>query len=469
MKERFLYQLFRSESGALWCYDAASNRLMRFKGLKGARLNEPDLVRRLIRGDYILPIPDDGRARFRTDISGYRRMRDGLCGRLTLEVTQACNLRCSYCIYSGKFPGWREHGRGHMSREVAERAIDSFCRLSRRRAQAAVCFYGGEALLYPDMLRSLVEAARERSRGEVYFHIGTNGTLLNDEIMDWLAITENVYLDVTYNGSLHDRYRTFLDGKPSRHRVEENLVRFQARYPQVVAKRVNYICNGGTWRELETLRDDYQERGIVPSIVTSIEFPADDPLFPPADEEDEQAFRRLKRRYLESDDPFLAVLFDAPMLRIHNRMNQLLDEEIVLEGACLPGLTSLFVTQQGDYRLCEKCAGPEFGNVFTGIDWDRIEAMMRGYADVLSRRCADCWARRLCTVCFRDVPKGCQGPVDATCRAMRRQVRDDLALYASIIEEAPARLEQFDQAVAASIDVLDAPPPDYPMEERLIR
>ena len=36
-------------------------------------------------------------------------------GHLVLEVTQQCNLRCAYCVFSGHYEAHRRHNNSHMS------------------------------------------------------------------------------------------------------------------------------------------------------------------------------------------------------------------------------------------------------------------------------------------------------------------------------------------------------------------
>ena len=46
--------------------------------------------------------------------------------QLILQVTQECNLRCKYCVYSGEYKGFRKHSNHRMSFETAKKAIDFF-------------------------------------------------------------------------------------------------------------------------------------------------------------------------------------------------------------------------------------------------------------------------------------------------------------------------------------------------------
>lgn len=65
---------------------------------------------------------------------------------LTLQVTQNCNLRCSYCVYSGNYKN-RTHSNLRMSFDVAKKAIDYLFEHSINLEKVSIGFYGGEPLL----------------------------------------------------------------------------------------------------------------------------------------------------------------------------------------------------------------------------------------------------------------------------------------------------------------------------------
>ena len=462
MMDRYLYQVFESRSATCWSYDAFSNRMVRLKGLNG--LSRPDglnvsdydcdffsrqLETYLANHNFIQPFPDKVKTVHRVGEEEYLKLLDGSCGRLTLELTQACNLRCLYCVYSGKFPEHRTHSDQHMAGETARKAIELFAQLSRRREAVSLCFYGGEALLCFEKIRELTAYARQCCHGRVFVQIASNGTLWEDSLFQWIADTPDVYLDVTLNGYGHDRYRRYMDGSPTLEDILRNVRRFQILFPDMAEERLNFICNAYTGQEVEELRQFYHEIGTVPALITGIQAPDRDPLFPVRNEENAEAFRRLRERYLESEDPFLCALFEPALLRIHHRSPAKAGGVMPLEGVCLPLLTNLYVSADGNIYLCEKTEHPSLGNVFTGVDRRSAAALMRDYAEALEGRCGNCWARRLCTVCYQDRRPGDAGPTEEACRNMRERLREDLMLYASVCEETPERLERFDHVEKA--------------------
>lgn len=445
----YLYHLFRSENGIPWSYDTVSNRMVRLAGLP---MGSPGVETYLIRHGFIQPCsPPPGQVIFRASEEEYLRLLDGMCGGLTLELTQACNLRCSYCVYSGKFPGRRTHSTIHMAEEISLQAVEMFKKYSRQRSTVSLNFYGGEALLRFEQLRMLTALAREKlSPRRVVVHIGTNGTLLNDEICRWLNETQDVYLDVTLNGESHDRYRRYVDGRPTKKDILNHTAYLRRHYP-TAAERVNFICNAYSSLEMEALCDFYDAMGIAPALITDIEPPPGDQGFPSAGDEDLKAEAKLRRQYLETDSPFLCALYEPGLLRIHHRSAAHLDGVVRLEGTCLPFLSNLFVSAQGNLGLCEKASAPPLGDVWSGIDLEAVAAMMRAYASALGGRCGNCWAQRLCSVCYRNVHAGEGGPSQAVCRSMRESVAADLALYAGVCESAPDRLARFDLAEPAVV------------------
>ena len=60
---------------------------------------------------------------------------------LVLELTQQCNFRCEYCVYSGHYKYERKHQNIRMSKEI----VDKYFRTEKDPDY--VSLYGGEPLL----------------------------------------------------------------------------------------------------------------------------------------------------------------------------------------------------------------------------------------------------------------------------------------------------------------------------------
>ena len=103
--------------------------------------------------------------------------------QLILGITEDCNLRCKYCIFSGNYEYMRHHSPKKMTLECAKKAIDYFMQIvsdSKEYTpdqQPIISFYGGEVLLEYEMIKEIVKYVRTLDT-KVIFAFTTNGTLL---------------------------------------------------------------------------------------------------------------------------------------------------------------------------------------------------------------------------------------------------------------------------------------------------
>ncbi|HZS47252.1 MAG TPA: radical SAM protein [Blastocatellia bacterium] len=98
---------------------------------------------------------------------------------LTLIVTDACNLKCTYCF--------QQRSPKRMSRETAERAID--LHFQHTDETLGISFFGGEPLLELDLMKHAVRYAREKARRRhkrLRFSMTTNGMLVDRPTFSWL-------------------------------------------------------------------------------------------------------------------------------------------------------------------------------------------------------------------------------------------------------------------------------------------
>ena len=154
------------------------------------------------------------------------RKSDGL-DALVLNVTERCNLACSYCLFSGSYENERSETSVKMKPETAKRAIDGFVPLSKQTT--SIGFYGGEPLSNFDLVREVV-----RYMAVVYpektpvFMMTSNFCNVSDRVIEEL-IKNGVYLTVSLDGpkEIHDKNRKFKDGRPTWDKIMENLARVE--------------------------------------------------------------------------------------------------------------------------------------------------------------------------------------------------------------------------------------------------
>jgi uncharacterized protein len=146
---------------------------------------------------------------------------------LTLHLTTACNMSCSYC-YAPPQPG------PGMSLQVAEQAMDLALRVGDG-APVALAFFGGEPLLQLPVIREIVavaQARQARGEGRFQFKLTTNGLAMDEPFLDW-AEQQHLKVAVSVDGcaTAHDAHRRLSGGGPSFHRILPRLEALLARRP----------------------------------------------------------------------------------------------------------------------------------------------------------------------------------------------------------------------------------------------
>lgn len=228
-----LGHLFTSWSGSHYLYHSATNRLF--------RIGDRDRGQLQTNGSHILikgqldPAPSiralreaglagDDRPAGMSPITCERSFRNRASNELdlfVLELTQRCNLRCKYCVYSGGFGNRRSHGRTDMELDLALRALKYGFERCKDAPRLGIGFYGGEPFLRFDLMKEVIQTARELAEDrDVSFNVTTNGTLMGPEVCDY-CIQGRLAVTLSLDGpqEIHDCFRNDAAGKGSFDRV----------------------------------------------------------------------------------------------------------------------------------------------------------------------------------------------------------------------------------------------------------
>lgn len=148
---------------------------------------------------------------------------------VTLFMTTACNLRCTYCYASaGDTP------QKSMPLETAKRGIRFVARnaqaLGRREIEIAY-HGGGEPTTHWSVMRDSLAYARALGRElslRVYASTASNG-VLSDRQVDWIVEhLDGVSLSFDGLPEAHDKHRLTVSGQGSSHLVMKTMERFDA-------------------------------------------------------------------------------------------------------------------------------------------------------------------------------------------------------------------------------------------------
>ena len=115
---------------------------------------------------------------------------------LTLTVTEDCNFRCSYCYQSKR--------KKYLDLSPIKNAIEFFFPFLNE--ECYIHFYGGEPLLAFDQIREAVDYIQiinKENNKRVRYTISTNGSLLNEEILNFLSCNKFFVL-LSFDGFAQD-------------------------------------------------------------------------------------------------------------------------------------------------------------------------------------------------------------------------------------------------------------------------
>ncbi len=378
---------------------------------------------------------------------------------LVLNVTNKCNLSCTYCYEYGEDrltegSGSKGAGKPKMDDDTARQSIDFLLRSSGDRPQVSITFFGGETLLNFPAIRAAVEYAEAKAatvRKRVHYSLTTNATLLTDEVIDFLT-QHRFGITVSIDGGKEeqDRHRTFQKGVGSfaviEPRIRALLARNKERKGRSIGARVTLTAGAApvpeTYRYL-TKELGFDEVGFAPVTAgLGREYALG-----------EKGYEKLLREFGElAEDYVAAALRDEPhgfanlgdLLReLHQGVNK--------AHPCGAGLGLVGVSTEGDVNLCHRFVeskSHQIGTIADGIDETARAAFLQQAHVDQKTDCTQCFARPLCAGgCYHEahVRYG-----DATvanlhyCEWIRGFVDLGLRVYGRILPQNPKYFARFE-------------------------
>lgn len=414
--------IFRTP-GEYYCYDVNRSTLIKinedlFEDIKNEKYGENEHYKKLLNSGYLCP-KDDSEITIEHPVSSYvEEYLESNVQQLILQVTQNCNLRCKYCVYSGSYRN-RTHTNKRMSFQMAVRAIDFFADHSKMTSVANISFYGGEPLLEFQLIKDLVEYCDKKLAGkEIKYNITTNATLLTSEIAKFLS-DNNFALNISLDGpkSVQDNSRVFADGdRGTFDTVIRNVEMIEKEYPQyiesvsfnaVIDKRNDFTCSSNFFTY------EFLKNAVVTSTGVSDRDSNDDVTL-------QDAF------YINYNYELFKSFLSCVGLLDKNHVSKLVRQYVWLlktnihdritgnyhrrgychpNGPCLAGANRLFVTVDGEFYPCERVSETNdaynIGNLVDGFSSDKVRTLLNT-GKMNEDECKNCWAINLCGTCAAD-------------------------------------------------------------------
>lgn len=405
-----MYKIFYSESNKRYLYDSISNNFFEvdddsfslLSGLQGKTQELQCLGMEFWESIYGSdPLPNLIEMPITTESAEMPEI-------LVLELTQQCNFRCEYCVYSGHYKYERKHQNTKMSKKTIDTVVDKY--FKTEQSPDYVSLYGGEPLLQFPLIQYLVQKIEETGKHPEYA-MTTNGSLvLNDSIAQFL-VEKKVRLTISYDGLNHDLYRKTVNHEQTSEMVFkalELLKRIDEDYfkeyislsitlspPYQLAENAKYFNSHKLLSQLRLLVNTVNDQ--------------DSDFFDSIDMKKEKQklsddYRVLAEEFIKMDGfgkPFHKALFADAMLRIEDRVMSL-QTKAYPPGPCTPGKNRLFITATGNKYMCERVGN--YGCLGNIEDNEKpielYHSVLTDFKECITPYCKECLYVRMCDACY---------------------------------------------------------------------
>jgi len=346
--------------------------------------------------------------------------------------------------------------------------------ISHTKESLGIGFYGGEPLLNFRLIQSCVDYVHNffpQLEHRINFSLTTNLTVDNGDIINYL-VDHGFSVLVSLDGPerVHDRYRRFQSGRGTFQHVMKNLRRMKARNADHYKEKVGFSVVLAPPYDLQAVIDFFQREELAAGRPIMLSFvDSEDTTFFNEFVDLHQINNDLKQQLdclrgrLEgelrsgtrsADTELLMALFGDKIRDLFQRDLVQLPDKIYPNGICVPGYRRFLLSPEGKFYACEKLGySMSIGDVDRGFDVDAIYAMIQNYISISESRCLDCWALRLCKMCFLKALKGDQFDIrkkDENCRAVKESIIRALKMFSEIMEANPRILKEIYQTTRSS-------------------
>lgn len=401
---------------------------------------------------------------------------------LIVNPTEQCNLRCTYCYFSGGYSGTRLHRPVSLARQTLAAALEHFVRghVGLHGIQKSVYFFGGEPLLNWRLIEYGVSTLDRLCdelgvpRSDYIVQIATNGLLLDSEKLHFLE-SHGVYCNVSYDGPSHDATRITKGGNGTAAAVRQKVEDAYSNFPEYFRTHVGLSCvlsEPDSFLQLYEHFSAWQPALACLHLDFDVLLPGlDAPGFAPPEYRDALgSLRQDLWRYFEDTYSPVATerarsflhFFTSGFNIVHRSLSRVywrLQDPPESPGLMVtrigaqspPGLSAVTLGSDGALFASYERQSPWYtiGNATNWIDAQRVRELTRDFEETTDALgCARCWAAPFCGIDFNDVllesgnTRAHLGSFQDRCAAERADIEMALKTHINLSEKHGSRYEE---------------------------
>lgn len=344
--------------------------------------------------------------------------------KITLQVTQKCNFRCKYCIYSEETnKKQRSHSQESMSLETAKEAIDFLLDHSIDSQEIHIGFYGGEPLLAFDLIKDVVAYAEKVFKGKkVLYNMTSNGTLLDEEKINFLTEHDfNLMISLDGPKEINDLNRVYPDGSGTYDSIMQKIHLIQEKNPDYADKlSISMVMDPSNdfdcINSITLEGKEFKPLNLNATIIDT-DYDYDNPL-----NYSEDYIWKLEYNVFLA---FMSYWGRYPIEKISSISRTMIQRTLndlykfeeapsiktcdVPSGPCIPGQMRLFSDINGNLFPCERVSetseAMKIGSLKDGFDLQQINYLLN-FSQLTEEQCKNCWAFRYCNQCAKKADDG---------------------------------------------------------------
>jgi uncharacterized protein len=344
--------------------------------------------------------------------------------QIVFEVTDFCNLNCSYCGFGNLYEGFDTRNLNNINAHYAINLLKYIFNIkpSNKKNALYIGFYGGEPLLNMNFIKQIVKVANQlksEKEMDLSYSMTTNATLIHKHIHFLVANKFRLLISLDGNEENHS-YRSFSkNNKNSFQKLIENMDMIQRDYPEYFASHVSFnavLHNRNSVKDIyEFIYSRYRK---IPRIseLSLIDINPDkkdiiERMYH-SKRKSESEYQKEESELLDTTHSELLLYKELTNFLKHISINSYISnitfllhdvEKFLPTDTCLPFSKKIFLNTHNKLLPCEKInykysLGKVNENVM--IDIQEITRQYNYYYNHLKKVCQYCYAYRLCGSCL---------------------------------------------------------------------
>ncbi len=307
---------------------------------------------------------------------------------LTINVTQVCNLKCTYCAAGGD--GTYGDPVTRISIEKTLPQLKYFIEALPAGRKFTISFVGGEPLLYPEGIKAIYDYVTEiaaHKNIQPVFSVTTNATVITDKVLD-IFKKINIHVTVSLDGdkNVNDVLRPTRSGTGSTEMTLDGLKKLHSIKNHLGSLGISGVFNEAhqniidSYRFFLTLDPDWVEFNFAYS----------------------QNNQDLQAKYIDQMSQIAGLAWQKGeetalrKIKTFDHYFTLLDNQQKIENHCGAGKSFLMMDAKNQLYTCPWVVGDPDEVVGQGLtlNMEKLEKYQKPL--ITLNNCQTCWARYLC-------------------------------------------------------------------------